>query len=370
MSKKYTTSDFIEHAKQVHGDMYDYSEVVYIHSKIKVKIFCKKCKNYFWQIPNSHLLGSGCKNCNTGEIRLTKASFIEKAKKIHDNKYNYDDLNWIDGIHKVSIKCNRCNKIFKQKPHSHLAGQGCINCANKLSLEAFIEKAIFIHGNKYDYTNSRYNGMTKPISIKCNHCNKTFTCLAISHLKGSGCSFCTKTIFHQNLSEKFIKKAKHVHKNKYSYDQVQYKNSKTPISIICNKCNKVFIQLPSHHLRGNGCPYCKQSKGELQIENWLILHNIKYITQKRFYDCKDKHPLPFDFYLPKHNICIEYQGQQHYNLSFFIGKYKKKKALATKAFKTLKLHDQIKRQYCKKMQIKLLEIRYDEKIELKLKTLL
>ena len=112
---------------------------------------------------------------------------------------------------------------------------------------------------------------------------------------------------------------------------------------------------PNSLLSGKGCPICSESHGERNARKWFEEHKIRYVSQKVFDDCKDKKVLPFDFYLPDYNICIEYQGEQHYRpIEYFGGE---------EQFKTQYKHDKIKRDYCKNNNIRLLEIPYWENVE-------
>lgn len=111
------------------------------------------------------------------------------------------------------------------------------------------------------------------------------------------------------------------------------------------------------------------SKGENTIWNWLKEHTIKFEFQKRFINCRDKNTLPFDFYIPKYNLCIEYQGSQHYDSGFYIRK-KKSQAEGIKKYNIQKKHDKMKKEYCINNHINFLEIKYTEKIEAKLKEIL
>ena len=136
------------------------------------------------------------------------------------------------------------------------------------------------------------------------------------------------------------------------------------VKIKCNKCNQYFWQTPSKHLSGQGCPQCVISKGEVKIKDWLIQNKITFIKQCFFNDCKYKARLPFDFYLPDYNICIEFQGQQHYTPVRFAKSQTLKEA--EEALRINKIRDGIKKEYCKKNDIILLEIKYDENIKEKL----
>lgn len=129
-TKKLTTKEFIQKAKLIHGDEYDYSKSKYIVNNIKVEIICKN-HNSFWQKPNYHLLGQGCSKCY-GNRKLTKENFIKKAKKIHNNKYDYSSVDYKNNRTKIDIICLD-HGIFKQKPNTHLNGSGCPLCKHYIS---------------------------------------------------------------------------------------------------------------------------------------------------------------------------------------------------------------------------------------------
>ena len=126
-SLKSNAENFIEKAKNIHGDKYDYSLVNYKNSKTKVKIICKKCRNVFEQTPNEHIQGRGCPNCSKYK-KTNTAFFIEKAKNIHENKYDYSLVDYKNSQTKVKIICKKCGNIFEQKPNDHIQGHGCPNC--------------------------------------------------------------------------------------------------------------------------------------------------------------------------------------------------------------------------------------------------
>jgi len=124
--RRKTTSEFIEQAKQVHGDKYDYSLVEYIYAKTKVKIICP-LHGVFEQIAGNHLRGYGCDKCSRKETKSTTSEFIEKARGMHGDKYDYSLVEYINAITKVKIICHEHGE-FEQQPNSHLSKCGCDKC--------------------------------------------------------------------------------------------------------------------------------------------------------------------------------------------------------------------------------------------------
>lgn len=157
----------------------------------------------------------------------------------------------------------------------------------------------------------------------------------------------------------FIEKAKEIHGNKYDYSLVDYIGSFDKVKIIC-PTHGVFEQTPNGHLNlRNGCPKCNSSHGELKIRKILLENNIAFEEQKTFDECKNIHHLRFDFYLPEYNLCIEYQGRQHFEPYSFGEK-------RIERFNNQKKNDDIKRNYCISKGIKLLEVKFDEDLNVKL----
>lgn len=156
----------------------------------------------------------------------------------------------------------------------------------------------------------------------------------------------------------FIELCKKVHGDLYDYSKVNYIRVMDKIIISCKKHGD-FEQRAYSHLEGEGCPKCKMSKGERLIMDFLDENNIPYIPQKKFNDCKYKAELPFDFYFPDKNLCIEYDGIQHFMIIENWG--------GAEEFKLRKKKDKIKNKYCLDHNIKLERIKYDENILEKLK---
>lgn len=255
-----TTAQFVSEAKIIHGDNYGYDETIYVKSSEKLKIFCYKCNQYFWQSPNHHLKGSRCGFCYQKKKSNT-IDFITKSHQIHGEDYDYKDVVYVNCSTEVKIWCKKCQKIFVQKPNSHLNGQGCRTCGHeksgasgRKSKEQFILDSKRIHMERYSYDKVVYINSKIKIEILCNVCKHTLFQTPNSHLKkGEHCTKCKGKITN---TEDFLLKAVAIHREKYNYDKTQYVDAKTKITILCNLCKHVFVQLPSKHLSGQGCTPC------------------------------------------------------------------------------------------------------------------
>lgn len=281
MKKRVTnTEEFKEKGNYVHKGKYIYLLSEYVDSKTKLLIICPK-HGKFWQKPNDHLNGKGCKVCyneRRGETqRSNKSDFIEKANNIHNNKYDYSKVKYINTHTKVCIMCPDHGEFWIE-PSSHLAGKRCKECAKlsrtkkkTMTNEEFIHKSKTVHGEEYDYSFTKYDGIYKTVEIGC------------------------------------------------------------PI-------HGIFKQIASYHLSGNGCPKCKRSRLEEEIEQFLIKKNIEFITQ---YKQQWLGLQSLDFYLPKYNVGIECQGGQHFSpFKFYGGEegFNKRKILDENKFNRCKEH--------------------------------
>ena len=252
MTRKLTTEQFVQRAREKHGDRYDYSEVVYTGAHTKVKIICGK-HGPFEQEPSSHIQGGrGCPDC-CGTMKLNTKSFIEKATAVHGGEYDYSLVDYVNARIKITILCPK-HGPFEQKPASHLSGQGCPSCSGnkKLDTKSFIHNATLTHGFKYEYSLVNYVNTRTKITIIC-PVHGPFEQSPSSHLLGNGCPSCGG---NKKLDTKsFIEKATAVHGFKYSYDKVIYKHAHAKIKILC-PTHGPFEQSANSHLQGNGCHGC------------------------------------------------------------------------------------------------------------------
>ena len=311
-----TTEIFIERAKKIHGDKFDYSKVNYVNSSTKVCIICPK-HGEFWQNPASHLSGRGCPKCankKKGSYHISSTKeFIEKAKKIYGNRFDYSKVNYVNSKTKVCIVCP-IHGEFWQTPGSHLSGRGCNLCSKPVhDTDSFVIEAKKIHGEKYDYSKVEYVNSNTPVCIICPE-HGEFYIRPNGHLTGRGCPICRyikSSSAVRKTKEQFIEDAKKVHGDKYDYSKVSYTNNHTEVCIICPTHGE-FWQKPLKHLSGHGCPKCNESKLETMVRVMLEENNIDYIQECDYETFKWLKKQRLDFYLPKYNVAIECQGEQHY----------------------------------------------------------
>lgn len=261
-SQPWTTEKFIERAKLVekHQGKFDYSKVEYVNSQTKVIIICLVCSTEFEQIPNSHLRGCGCDKCahdkNHADQTDTKSNMIEKANKVHGvGKFDYTDSNYKRSSSKINIKCITCKKVFSQTPNNHISkGFGCKYCAkNAIPTTAeFIEKAIMVHLDLYDYSPTIYNRSNKNVEIKCKKTEKIFKQLPNNHLRGAGCPCCHPK-FSKPSSEYMSYLALENPTIQYGVNEHTIKNSRYKADGYIPKENLV---IEFHGCLFHGCPKC------------------------------------------------------------------------------------------------------------------
>lgn len=200
--------------------------------------------------------------------------------------------------------CPKCGKLKQAKTQS-------------LTTDQWIEKARLVHGDKYDYSKVTYSKSSEKVCVICPEHGEFFQ-IATEHLKGKGCQKCghiVKGIKRLSNAEEFIAKARKIHGEKYDYSKVIYTGIHNKVQIICPQ-HGVFEQQANSHLHGIGCPRCSQSKGESIIKHILDENGINYVDQYRIAIDKDINPSGYTyidfFYLPDLNIAIEFNGIQHY----------------------------------------------------------
>jgi len=251
------TDKFIAKSIAVHGDKFDYSEVVYEKAILPVKIRCKKKNHVFKQTPNKHLGGQGCPLC-AGKQK-TVADRIVEFKKTHGNKYDYSLVDDTRSRVKIKIKC-RTHGVFEQTVGAHIGGQGCNRCSGKAKPLSEISQSLRdLYGRKYNFSLVKGQAESTPISVECKK-HGTFKKSLTKLLRGESCPKCgserAANILRKSKA-RFVKEAKEVHGIFYDYREVVYKTSRSTVSIKC-PLHGVFTQRPDVHLRGSQCPSCTE----------------------------------------------------------------------------------------------------------------
>ena len=215
----------------------------------------------------------------------------------------------------------------------------------------FIDNANIIHNNKYDY--SLIKKIENKVCIVCPY-HGIFNQRPNNHLNlKQGCPKCKFELNSLTKSD-FIERANAKHNNKFKYDGLKDINKYNDfIKLICPIHGEI-LQKIGWHLSGNGCKLCKESKGEISISKYLDDKKIIYIREHKFHDCKNIKNLIFDFYIHSMNICIEYNGIQHYKPIDNFGGYER--------YINQVENDNIKIKYCLDRKIDLIIVSYKDNI--------
>ena len=253
---KMTTEMFIQKARDVFGERFDYSktDLNSRDEKGRVRIICLK-HGEFWQNPYSHLKGFGCSRCGkergANTQTMTTETFIEKANSVHNFKYNYSQTVYNGCYRKVDIICPKHGK-FSQAAYSHLNGHGCKKCANESNSELILSN-----------------------------------------------------------TDDFVQKARRIHGDENDYSKVEYKGARIPVLITC-KNGHIYSQMPNKHLSGHSCPYCTNnvSRQEKEIVDFIKSLGIDVKTSYRrlLTDAKE-----LDIVVPSKNVAIEFDGLYWHN---------------------------------------------------------
>jgi hypothetical protein len=308
------------------------------------------CGNVSLTTPSTHLRNKGGCNFCFKNVKQTKEIFQENSNLIHNNEYLIIG-DYINSDYKTEIKHLICGNIFYQSYDKHINSKQrcsyCYNTTGKLNKKLLQEKSNLKYNKEYTINGDYINNYTK-IEITHTVCGNTYYQIPNNHLKRK-CFFCYGTPLKTN--EQFQKESDLIHNNGYKLIG-DYINCKEKVKLLHLKCNRIFEQIAMVHLNGSVCSHCSMSKGETAIKNYLEKNNLNYELQKGFNDCKYIKTLRFDFYLPKFNLCIEFNGKQHYESIDFFG--------GDDGLKSNILRDECKKNYCISNNINYLIIKYDD----------
>jgi len=358
MNKKISKKQIVERCDLKFNSKYDYTLVPEDSTKGDiVKIICPE-HGIIEQRFKVHML-KGCIYCISGKSTNKHIKkHIKELIEIHGNKFEYyyeEKTKWSQ-MDKLKVLCKKHNFEFEKTIKSlKTYKSNCEHCINEIyalrkfkgkGTIKFIEDAVYVHGDRYDYSLVEYKNGEEKVKIICKK-HGEFLQIAKNHTNiGQGCPECNHESNRISF-EYFIEKATKAHGNFYDYSNVEFKNVEDYISIVCPN-HGIFKQSVKNHIYNkNGCQTCRESRGEKKIRLYLIENKIDFNSQYKFEDCKSIRRLPFDFYLTKQNVCIEYDGEHHYGLG-----------IRCENFDEIKMRDNIKNDFCEKNNIKLIRIPY------------
>ena len=369
MPVKRTPEQFVKEMAEIDPTIEILSD--YITSNDRVKCRCKICGRE-WDVAASGLLsGNGCKKCKTKKAlenrqgktkRKTHSEFIAEVAKVNPNIEIISEYRALR--FKIRCRCKIDGHEWDCWSQALLKGHGCPKCSAKraserltISHEDFIKRVHSV--NKNIVVKNTYYGNTTRMDCVCSDCGYKWNTAASQLLSGCNCPKCAATIrareYYMLSQEEFVSRMSITNPNIKILGI--YMGSDKKIDCKCLSCGYEWDALPSNLLKGEGCPKCRNSHGETIVARYLDSINIKYNVQYRFDDCRYVRPLPFDFYLPDYNACIEYDGEQHYWPIDFAGRGKEH---SEESFRKTKERDVIKTKYCENNNIRLLRIPYWE----------
>lgn len=351
MPKKKTHEEYVAEVNKINPNI----EVCDKYVNYKTPIL-HKCliHNVEWMItPSNVLAGQGCAECKKQKIsdkkRKTHTQYVDELKNINPNIVPVET--YIDVNIPIMHKCVKDNYQWKTSPHSLLNGNGCSMCANRVrrTHDEYVRDVKNI--NKNIDVIGKFINTHIDVRHKCLICGYEWNAKPYNVLLGTSCPNCAGIMKKEH--SKYVEEVSRINEDIEVVEE--YKTAKTPILHRCKICGCEWYATPTNILTGKGCPECVESNGERAVRQYLDKNKILYNFQKTFDDCYDIKSLPFDFYLPEYNACIEYDGEQHFkSVEYFGGK---------DSFKKTVMHDNIKNDYCKNNNIKLLRIPYYANVE-------
>lgn len=274
---KWTLDNFLRSAAIVRNDEFDYSRITAEEIDSGVRDFvviCKTCR-YEWKtnlgVHIRPIRNGNCPAC-AGTAPWTIERFIQRSVELHgEGKFDYSKLNpeqFKNSANKVLLTCKNCNKENLQAIRGHVAGYGCFWC-NKTqpwTYNRFIETAVNIHGERYDYSNIKpgdIQGTRSKLKIFCKECETEFVCMLQSHIyRCGGCQRCASSKGERECLKLFEKR------------NIKYK--------------KQFI-IPGERFRYD---FKFEHDGETYVLEWDGIQHFKYRyffhrNLETFYDCQD-----------------------------------------------------------------------------------
>ncbi|RPK28791.1 hypothetical protein [Paenibacillus xylanexedens] len=352
-TKRLTNEEFVSRVYELVGDEFIFLDS-YINTSTKLKLRHNKCGREFEMKPSSFLNnGNRCALCS-GKLRRTTKEFKKDIFELVGDEYTLNG-EYRSRNKKVTLIHNICKNEWNTTPGNFLNGTRCSHCFGtpKKETDQFKREIYELVGSDYtvigDYKSNRIK-----IEIVHNKCGHEYSVSPTMFLRGNRCPKCFGSA--KWTHDQFSKAVKDQVDDEYKFLE-EYVDSGHPLSVTHVQCGRNFKVRPRDFLRGSRCPNClSDSKGEIEIEKFLIKSNIAHQRQYRISECKDKNPLPFDFAIVGGSKIvlsfIEYDGRQHYEAIDHWGGHR--------SLLDTQKRDKIKTDYCAANNIPLIRIKYTD----------
>lgn len=290
--------------------------------------------------------------------KKTHEEYVEELKNVNPDIEVIDI--YVDANTPILHRCKIHDVEWYIRPNDTLHGKSCKLCKGdkiknkkRMSNDEYTKRLSIANPNVEII--EQYINANTPVMHRCNIHNIEWAIRPADALKGNGCKKCHLERFSDSKSKTHEKYVRELELQNINVEVVGiYTKAKTPIAHKCKVCGNQWDTIPDNILQGSGCPICNISHGEKEILSYLSKRDVKFIPQHTFNDCKNKKLLPFDFYLPEYNLCIEYDGIQHYEPVKYFGGIDK--------LQKYQYNDSIKNCYCSSHKIDLLRIKYNQDV--------
>lgn len=326
---------------------------IYVNARTPILHKCKIDNCEWLATPDNILRGRGCPECY-GHKRKEHAKYVSEVNNINSDIEVVGQ--YVNSQTPILHRCKIDGYEWMAIPNNILRGKGCPKCAGniKITHDEYVARVYEINNNIE--VAGQYINYNKPVLHRCKIDGNEWTAIPNNILKGKGCPECKKALLslkNRKSHEEYIAEVATVNPTIKVIEQ--YDGNHTKILHRCLIDGTEWMVTPHDILEGKGCPTCNMSCGENIVRSYLMKNKIKFSYNYTFDDCKNIKPLPFDFYLPEYNTCIEYDGEQHFKPIDIFG--------GAKEFYERVKRDKIKTDYCVANNITLIRIPYSQDVK-------
>ena len=290
--------------------------------------------------------------------KLTHQEFVDRVEDLVGEEYKV--IGEYEGSDtKLVMRHNKCGNEYPVTPYKFSSGRRCPKCSGnqRKTHQQFTKE--FNEASKGEYSlKSKYVRAKSKVKVSHNKCGWNYEVTPDDFLRGRRCPNCAEMAFRESRKKtpkQFKEQFDHLARNEYELLS-EYRGDSEKIKVKHLSCGKIYAVTASSFIQGRRCRKCQSSRGEIKVGLYLKENGYDFIHQYRIDDCRNERPLPFDFAVLEDNeiMClIEYHGRQHYAPVVVFG--------GEKEFELTRQRDAIKRNYCIKNEIPLIEIPYTTK---------